>query len=184
FLPSSRSVAFLKSAWQAVGGYPEWLDYCEDLIFDFKLRARFGLPAFASDAIAYFRPRTSLTAFIKQYYRYARGDGKANLWWKRHATRYATYLIILPALLAGMMGAPSSSWQVLCAALLGFGAGIYLRRPYRRLPAVWHTLPPLGKLMALLWVPVIRIAGDVAKMAGYPVGLWWRRQHRSVIDTE
>ncbi|MBN1315973.1 MAG: glycosyltransferase, partial [Anaerolineales bacterium] len=31
FLPSSRSVAFLKEAWQAVGGYPEWLDYCEDL---------------------------------------------------------------------------------------------------------------------------------------------------------
>ena len=28
FLPSSRSVAFRKAAWQAVGGYPEWIDYC------------------------------------------------------------------------------------------------------------------------------------------------------------
>ena len=25
FLPSSRSVAFLKESWEAVGGYPEWL---------------------------------------------------------------------------------------------------------------------------------------------------------------
>jgi len=31
FLPSSRSVAFTKEAWEKVGGYPEWLDYCEDL---------------------------------------------------------------------------------------------------------------------------------------------------------
>ena len=38
FLPSSRSVAFLKEAWESGGGYPEWLDYCEDLIFDLNLR--------------------------------------------------------------------------------------------------------------------------------------------------
>ncbi|NIV31387.1 MAG: glycosyltransferase, partial [Anaerolineae bacterium] len=38
FLPSSRSVAFRKAAWEACGGYPEWLDYCEDLIFDLCLR--------------------------------------------------------------------------------------------------------------------------------------------------
>src|SRR5258708_3452189 len=31
FLPSSRSVAFRRGAWAAAGGYPEWLDYCEDL---------------------------------------------------------------------------------------------------------------------------------------------------------
>jgi hypothetical protein len=57
FLPSSRSVAFTKTAWQAVGGYPEWLDYCEDLIFDFALRDKFGAFAFAPEAIAYFKPR-------------------------------------------------------------------------------------------------------------------------------
>ena len=34
FLPSSRSVAFCKTAREAVGGYPEWLDYSEDLVFD------------------------------------------------------------------------------------------------------------------------------------------------------
>jgi glycosyltransferase involved in cell wall biosynthesis len=38
FAPSSRSVAFRRAAWAAVGGYPEWLDYCEDLVFDFGLR--------------------------------------------------------------------------------------------------------------------------------------------------
>ena len=37
FLPSSRSVAFRTSAWEAAGRYPEWLDYCEDLVFDLRL---------------------------------------------------------------------------------------------------------------------------------------------------
>ena len=100
FLPSSRSVAFTKEAWDAAGGYPEWIDYCEDLIFDFRLRDAAGPFAWAPDAVAHFRPRGSLKAFFKQYYRYARGDGKADLWRKKHLIRYVTYLIALPGLIA------------------------------------------------------------------------------------
>jgi glycosyltransferase involved in cell wall biosynthesis len=37
FLPSSRSIAFRREAWERAGGYPEWLDYCEDLVFDMSL---------------------------------------------------------------------------------------------------------------------------------------------------
>ncbi|HUS14375.1 MAG TPA: glycosyltransferase, partial [Chloroflexia bacterium] len=92
FLPSSRSVAFRKEAWAAVGGYPEWLDYSEDLVFDLALKARGCRFVFVPDAVALFRPRGSLRALWRQYYLYARGDGKADLWRKRHAIRYATYL--------------------------------------------------------------------------------------------
>src|SRR5262249_41674966 len=80
FLPSSRSVLFRRTQWQAVGGYPEWLDYCEDLVFDFALKRHGARFAFAPTAIAHFRPRSSLRAFFRQYYLYARGDGKAGLW--------------------------------------------------------------------------------------------------------
>ena len=67
FLPSSRSVAFRKSAWEAASGYPEWLDYCEDLVFDLAL-ADHGLTCrFAPGAIVRFRPRGSLRGFWKQY---------------------------------------------------------------------------------------------------------------------
>jgi hypothetical protein len=31
-----------------------------------------------------------------------------------------------------------------------------------------------GLLLALAMLPVIVVAGDLAKMAGYPVGLRWR----------
>ena len=52
FLPSSRSVAFTRGAWERVGGYPEWLDYCEDLVFDLRLRAAGLRFAFAPGAVA------------------------------------------------------------------------------------------------------------------------------------
>lgn len=173
FLPSSRSVAFLKSAWEAVGGYPEWLDYSEDLIFDLALRERYGAFPFAGTAVAYFRPRGSLRAFFRQYYRYARGDGKANLWGKRHLIRYATYLIGLPLILRLIWREKVAGWLLLLA-----GLGLYTRRPAQRLwndTAGWR---PPARLRAFALIPIIRFVGDMAKMLGYPAGLLWRLRHR------
>lgn len=184
FLPSSRSVAFTKQAWKLAGGYPEWLDYCEDLIFDFAINAqRPDQPtafAWAPAARVHFRPRTNLRSFWTQYYRYARGDGKADLWRKRHAIRYATYLFIVPALLGhGLYGyfARWLGWLGLLAGLI-----LYCRRPWQRLPVVGRTLSPGQRLAAAALVPLIRVVGDKAKMVGYPVGLLWRRRHRAEID--
>ena len=174
FLPSSRSVAFRQVAWEAVNGYPEWLDYCEDLVFDLRLRNLYGQFPFVSDAAVHFRPRRNLTGFFKQYYHYARGDGKANLWGKRHAIRYLTYLVAAPVLVA--LALLRSPWWWL--AFLA-GAAFYTAIPYRRL---WPMLGSYGladRLRAILLVPIIRVVGDVAKMVGYPVGLVWRWDNRS-----
>lgn len=173
FLPSSRSVAFRAEAWRRVGGYPEWLDFCEDLIFDFNLRERFGQFIFAPEALVFFRPRSTLYAFFKQYYQYARGDGKADLWRRRHLIRYLTYLVAMPLIL--LAGAFLSAWWLL---LFVPGAIYMLAAPYRRLHALWGDLSVGGKVVAGLWVPFIRVAGDLAKMIGYPVGLVWRWRER------
>jgi len=169
FLPSSRSVAFRKAAWEAVGGYPEWLDYCEDLIFDLRLRERFGPFTFAPEAVVYFRPRSSLRAFFRQYYLYARGDGKAGLWPRRHLIRYLTYLVAVPLIgLAGVLQGPV--WWGLYLLSVPF----MFATPWRRLTRLWAGYGPLDRLRAFLWVPIIRVTGDLAKMIGYPVGCWWR----------
>ncbi|MCA9942690.1 MAG: glycosyltransferase [Ardenticatenaceae bacterium] len=176
FLPSSRSVAFLKSAWEAVGGYPEWLDYGEDLVFDFALREQFGDFPFVDTAVAYFRPRSDLTGYFKQYYNYARGDGKANLWPKRHVVRYATYLIGLPYILRLIWREKWPGW-----VLLLVGSSIYCQRPAQRLWGnTWGWRPP-SRLRAFALIPIIRLVGDVAKMLGYPVGLLWRWRHRDLV---
>ncbi len=174
FLPSSRSVAFRKSAWITVGGYPEWLDYCEDLIFDLRLRATAAPTTFEPRARVYFRPRPTLEAFFKQYYRYARGDGKADLWRRRHAIRYATYLIAAPVIFWLGWRKHPLLWSLFLP-----GAFVYLREPYRRLLTLLGAdTTPDDRLYMLALVPVIRVVGDLAKMLGYPVGWWWRIKNR------
>jgi glycosyltransferase involved in cell wall biosynthesis len=174
FLPSSRSIAFRKGAWEKVNGYPEWLDYCEDLLFDFALRAANCRFMFAPRAVAHFRPRENLCGFAKQYYQYARGDGKANLWFTRHVIRYATYFLVLPLTVWLLSVMPLLGFVIL---VFGFLAMFYT--PYKRLLPMLRNLTWLDKLRAIAWVPVIRVAGDGAKMTGYPVGVVWRMRGRS-----
>jgi glycosyltransferase involved in cell wall biosynthesis len=176
FLPSSRSVAFRRTAWAAVGGYPEWLDYCEDVVFDLALREAGYRFVWQPGAVAYFRPRPTLRAFFRQYYYYARGDGKADLWRARHAIRYATYGLLLPTLVAAVRRYPAMAPLVL---LLGGG---YLRRPYQRLWDGTAGQPLYRRLAALPWPPLIRVTGDVAKMLGYPVGMTWRLRRHGALD--
>lgn len=173
FLPSSRSVAFTRAAFKCSGGYPEWLDYCEDLIFDFRLIDCCGGFAWAPEAVAHFQPRPDLRSFYRQYHNYARGDGKADLWRKRHLVRYLTYLVALPALLIlSVLHSPLWLLVLLLATLA------YCWRPIRRLAAQWQGYAWSERLKALAWIPIIRASGDVAKMVGYPAGLRWRRANR------
>jgi len=173
FLPSSRSVAFKKSAWEAVGGYPEWLDYCEDLIFDLNLKDTAGKFEFVPHAIAHFKPRTTLRSFFKQYYLYARGDGKADLWRKRHAIRYGAYLGGVP-LLGWFLFSGFHFWAISAGVT---GAAAMFFPAYRRWQRAGTSLTFSQKIQTALWIPVIRITGDIAKMVGYPVGCGWRLQH-------
>ncbi len=173
FLPFGKSMAFCKEAWAAVGGFPEWADHCEDLVFDRALEQAGYRRAFVPQAVVCFRPRSSLRAFARQYFWYARGDGRAGLWPRRHAIRYATYSSGLLLLLLARH-APAARLPV--AVLLGIGAAAYTRAPYRRLLPRTLGLPLAQRLYALALVPLIRVLGDTAKMVGYPVGLAQRRQ--------
>lgn len=176
FLPSSRSIAFRKAAALQVGLYPEWLDYCEDLIFDLRLRRAAGPFSFEPAALVYFRPRTTLRKYFRQYFHYARGDGKANLWLKRHLVRYLTYFVLAPAILVGGASVHPALW-----ALYLVGGAAYLWKPYRRLPTVLGRAGGASKglwLYCIVAIPWIRVVGDLAKMIGYPLGWLWRLKHR------
>ena len=185
FLPSSRSMAFIKEVWERVGGYPEWLDYCEDLVFDLRIKETAKenetVFAWAPKAVVFFRPRTSLKSFWQQYFRYARGDGKADLWRLRHAIRYATYLLLVPALLGHALWGQEAQWLGWLG--LAFGGIVSCSRPWRRLLLLSKGTPFMERVQSVFLVPLIRLVGDAAKMAGYPFGLvWrWRNLHREEI---
>jgi glycosyltransferase involved in cell wall biosynthesis len=167
FVPSSRSIAYTRAAWKAVGGYPEWLDYCEDVVFDLKMRSAGFRFAWQPDAVVYYRPRTSVRSYARQYFFYARGDGKAELWPRRQLARYLTYTI-------GPLVTISGFWYKRSWLALILGAGIYLNRPIRRLARATRGLSLAERVLAFGYVPYLRLVGDIAKMIGYPVGVWWR----------
>jgi glycosyltransferase involved in cell wall biosynthesis len=165
FLPSSRSIAFRKEWWSRVGKYPEWLDHCEDLVFDLELRDAGARFAFAPAAVVDWDARPTLRAFARQYFLYGRGDGHAGLWPGRHAIRYFSYALGL-----GLVAAAVATSSLIPVALLALLGAAYMSKFYRR---VWRIRPGDGATgMAVAWVliPPIVITGDVSKMAGYLIG--------------
>jgi glycosyltransferase involved in cell wall biosynthesis len=179
FLPFGNCMAFRKALWERVGGFPEWLSHSEDLYFDLAAERAGFRRAFAPAARIRFRPRGSLRAFARQYYLYARGDGVAGLWPRRHAARYGAYAGLLVALAAALRF-PAARLPV--AALLAVGVAGYTGRPYRRLLPQLRRRPWRERAVAIALVPLIRLVGDLAKMAGYPAGI--ARRHDSNSQAE
>lgn len=169
FLPAGQSMAFTRAGWEAVGGFPEALPYCEDLVFTQQVLQAGFRKVFVPEAIVHFRPRSSLGAFFRQYRNYAYGDGLAGLWPWRHALRYSSYLLGSGLLVAGAW------WPPLWGFLLAGGLG-YLWPYFRRVGAILGDLPPGRRIQALSLVPLLRLVGDGAKMVGYPWGRWDRRR--------
>jgi GT2 family glycosyltransferase len=167
FLPSSRSVAFRRAAWQSVGGYPEWLLVVEDLVFDMRLRDAGAKFVFVSDAIASWYPRPTTRSFFKQYRNYARGDGHARILGRRHLVRYSAYL----AGVCLLWGGRAARWPWIVLAL---GGGGYMRKFLWRF---WDERP-FGSILKMIMltprVPCIVVIGDIGKMLGYPQGRWER----------
>ncbi|MGK3953428.1 glycosyltransferase [Microbacterium sp. I2] len=166
FQPSSRSVAFPRDVWREVKGYPEWLDYCEDLVFDLAIRKTGRQFTFAPDAIVAWVGRPNLWEFAKQYYRYARGDGKAALFPRRHNLRYLAYAFAVSAWWI-------SPWLFLTGAI---GFVVYVRTALRRVWGRRTMFRAPAAAGALLTAPLVVVVGDVAKMVGYPAGIVWRRR--------
>lgn len=182
FLPFGNSIAFRKAVWVDVGGFPEWASHCEDILFDLAVERRGYGRVFVPQALVYFRPRSSLHAFAKQYFFYARGDGVAGLWLRRHVLRYGVYSVF-GALLLTAWRVPAMRWFITLLLLIGGAA--YTRGPYRRLWSRSSRLSWHKRGQALALVPLIRFVGDCAKMVGYPVGVLRRRTiKRAACDSK
>jgi glycosyltransferase involved in cell wall biosynthesis len=167
FMPSSRSIAFKREVWERVGGYPEWLDVGEDMYFNFAVLHAGAKRVFAPDAVVRWHTRPTLRAFLRQYFRYARGDAIAGMYPRRHAIRFISYsaTVVLVALSVAV-----SPWLV---AIPVFGITTWLRPAYGR---VLRRMRGAGRIAGLVLVPFLLILQDVAKMAGYIAGLPHRRK--------
>lgn len=167
FLPSARSVAYRRAVFDAVGGYPEWLDIGEDMHFDLAMVQAGFRRVFVPEAVVHWRLRADVRSFLRQYYRYARGDGTAGMHGRRHAARFATYGLLAVTALGPRRLRPL---MVVPVGGLAWWLRPALPRARRRLGARWPVALPA--------IPVLTLAMDGAKMAGYVAGVARRRRRR------
>jgi glycosyltransferase involved in cell wall biosynthesis len=157
FLPSTRSIAFRRAAFQRVGGFDEALWHNEDTPFALALKDAGCRFAFAPDALVRWRPRGDLRAFMHQHRRFGTGDGESRVQSWFYATIAAKYGMALILLVAGFW-IPAAWW------FLGLGVALFVatqaRRGEGRL-SLWESL---------VGVPALKVAYDLAYLSGYVKG--------------
>ncbi len=160
FLPSSRSVAFKKKAWKEVDGYPEYLDTCEDLTFALRAK-KIGLKfKFARGAIVYWPQRKNIKEAFIQFFRYAKGDGRA------HFVRFNTYFLFLRyslAFLFFLLILFSKQYElfiIIFSLLL-----LYI------VWTIFKNYKYVNKWQALYFLPLLQFVSDIAVVAGTAAGL-------------
>ncbi|MBC8422540.1 glycosyltransferase [bacterium] len=148
FLPSSRSIAFTKSLWERVGGYPEWLRWGEDTLFNETCIESGARYVVAPDAIVGWEVRPNLRAVVKQFFNYARGDGQRCMKSAAYAADILIAVVALAILAAGRV------WGLLIPI---FYAGLILSRHPSQVPL--NDLPAALGLAVV--IRTLRAAGFV-----------------------
>lgn len=160
FLPSSRSIAFRRSAWKKVGGYPQWLEYCEDLVFAKKLSQHGARFVTVLEAVVYWPQRSTIWAAARQFFRYAQGDGQARYFRPQTPFLFIRYLLGLVIVII--------AWYVQSIDViifLIFGILLYL---------LWAIVKNYRYVRcdgAYIYLPLLQIVSDIAVISGTIVGL-------------
>lgn len=163
FLPSNRSIAFTKEAWQEAGGYPEWLTLTgEDTFFDRELKRAGGAWAFVPEATVEWHAPENFMAYLRKVYRWAIGDGESGA----HATFYWRYVLQSTAIIGGtiflsLLALAILRWQIPPTGIwLGLIAGAWLSGL-----ALTQRITGTNPLML---IPEIAI--EATQIAGYLAG--------------
>ena len=158
FLPSSRSFAFRKHVWERSGGYPEEMNFCEDLVFNQKIKNCGYHFYFAPKAVVYWPQRKTLNDVFRQFFNYATGDGQVFFsHYQTHSRRIAfiflRYSLFFTSLILTLK-------HLFPWFLPFFNFILYI------LWAIKKNFYYIYKLEAFLWLPILQVISDIAVMAG------------------
>jgi len=163
FLPSSRSFAFRKTVWGKVGGYPENMNFCEDLVFDQKIKKEGFKIHFAPKAVVYWPQRKNLTSVFKQFFNYATGDGQVFFSpYQTHSRKisllFLRFFILFILFVLSFWSV--TLWFVLLGAFIFYLIWAILKN-YRYAESPW----------GFYYLPLIQITADMAVTAGAIKGI-------------
>ena len=154
--PRSIASALLRrSAWQAVGGFPEELRSAEDLLFMDRLEHAGYTIAYEPRAQVHWDLRPTLWSTFKRFLIYSRNNIRAGLFRQWQATILFRYGVLAVLLIAALIVEPSWAWFPILAwlLLLVARAAVSIRRNRSCYPAsLFHNLLRGVMVMSLLAV--------------------------------
>lgn len=164
YLPSSRSIAFRKKAWEKAGGYPEYLDTCEDLVFARELIKKGYKFVFEKRAYVIWPQQENLFMALKQFYGYAKGDGQALYIRQQTPFLFGRYMVGLSLLLLAMYY--GSGWLMFFLMTAFFGYLVW---------AIIKNQRYVNSKKKFIYLPVLQVTSDIAVIMGMVVGLITRK---------
>ena len=171
---SSRSIAYRKSTWEHLGGYPEDLTLAaDDAVFALLIERADVRRAGAPIVRCYWQRHSDLTGFLKESRRYGIGDGEAAIRIKdmiliggRLAFEVLGIACGLLALLPMMPGSPWLGFSILASALISVAFKVFKMRGAVRRLAATGTSHPLLRILALSY------GTKWERLRGYTTGVW------------
>ena len=169
FLPSTRSMAFRKSAWEEVGGFPESRkNSAEDTDFNYKA-VKIGIKyARVKSAIVEWGIPETLNDFFYKIRQYAKWDARYKIWWhpsKGLASHNIKALSVMLRYLLGFSVLLLSIKIPYLFPILLICIFAYLYWAFRK------VLIEFNDRKVALWGPVLQITSDLAVMSGFISGL-------------
>lgn len=160
FLPSSRSMAFKKSIWKKLDGFPEQFDRNEDYVFAKRLQKAHANIVFAKNAIVYWFPRENLSKAFWMFFHFAAGDAQAKIFRPKVILLFIRYILGIVFFIAFLL---TKNY-----VLLYFVYSLVV------LYIVWAIIKNfryIGAWQAFLLLPVIQFTADIAVLLGTVNGL-------------
>lgn len=169
FLPSTRSVAFRKSAWEEVGGFPEDKgNSAEDTDFNYKA-VKLGLKySRVKNAVVEWGMPPTLKEFRFKIFEYAKWDGRYGIWW--HPTQrlmshnIKAVFILLRYILGFVFLLLSFNYHFVLPILLVF-LFAYLFWSFRKVYLEFENWA------VAVYGPILQITADIAVMSGFITGI-------------
>ncbi|MGH9891632.1 MAG: glycosyltransferase, partial [bacterium] len=170
FLPGGSSQAFLKSAWERVGGFPVGHGVGEDTLFGEQMRSLGYTPVFAPLAVVVWDPPPDLSSMARKVFGWGRADGINQVRTGAYAKVLAAYWLLPLLALAAALWQP---W--LGAALL---ASFLLLIAYR----TRHKYGVTSSVTKYWWIPIAHVRQQMAASAGWISGYGLRRFLRKLWE--
>lgn len=161
FLPASRSMAFRKKKWAAVGGFPVAYSHNEDYVFAKTLQKMKVPIVFQKNAVVYWLPRQNIREAFTMFRRFAYGDAEANILRPKVGLIFLRYLLVLLLMWFALVTG-KNIWLISLLPLFILYCLWAVQKNYRYVRSLW----------AFYYLPQLQLTSDLAVISGTIAGVF------------